>query len=221
MDNIDRKEFWDKKILNWENDKYNKKPLLKFVNFNHSVQERQRLTIQFLKNRLQGKVVFEGGCGSARLLESFRDFGIKKYIGVDISEAAINDAKTRAQKLGLDQIELIQGSLSELPPQKVDICFTNGVLDWMELDDINKFIQTVETKDFLHTYSEKRTSLAQWAHQAYVFCMYGYKTKKYVPQYYTQKTIEQFFQKTTDKKLNFYRSNDLTFSTFVANFNYE
>lgn len=186
-------EFWDKKILQWEVDKYSlRKPLLIDFDVNSSLKARMELARSILKKVAPGRTILELGCGSGLLAENCISFGAKKYVGVDISSIAIQSAKQKMQNSqASSQVEFINGSASEIPLLQADICFSLGLLDWLSLDEIAKLRKNVKCDFYFHTFSEKRKfSLSQIAHKLYVFLKYGHKNVGYVPKYHSADEIK-------------------------------
>lgn len=207
---IDRQQFWDRKILGWEADKYSqvKGPLCKIFDVNQSIKKRLDFAKKILAKVARDKIVLELGCGSGRLMEEVFKADAKKYIGVDISSVAINEAKAKAEKLGLTSItEFRVSDLSELDLSKVDLVFSLGLLDWLDLQELAEALKHVPCEYYFHSYSEKRPSLQQLAHRCYVYVLYGHKTKSYVPRYYSRKQMKELFQTIYGEPPKFFRPN--------------
>jgi len=193
---INRQRFWDNKILGWESDKYAspKGILARVFDVNRSLKKRQQITQNVLKQIVNNNTVLEIGCGTARLLPSIIEAGAAKYIGVDISEAAIKEARIKANDLGFgNKAEFHQFDVGALQVIDADICFSLGLLDWLELEEIGKMLSQISCRYYFHSFSERRRSLQQVIHQFYVHLMYGNKTKSYVPRYYSKEQVLDIF----------------------------
>ena len=208
---VDRRLFWDQKILGWETDKYSdlKGALSKIFDVNQSIKKRLDFAKQILAQAAKGKTVLELGCGSCRLLEDVFNADAKKYIGFEISSVAINEAKSNANKLGLTSTtEFHASDLSQLDLGSVDLTFSLGLLDWLNLTELAEALKNLTSEYYFHSYSEKRPfSLQQLAHRYYVHVLYGHKTKSYVPKYYLRQQMIELFQTAYGERPKFFRPN--------------
>ena len=203
-----KKNFWNKKILIWEKNKYTSK---KYLDVNSSVKNRQLLASYLLSQISNGKKVLELGCGSGKLWDSMCFTSFDKYIGVDFSDTAISTFQKKIDSVNNQKsVVFCQDCVSILKP--IDIVFSLGLLDWLSLDQIEKIAKNYKDKWFFHSFSEKRKSFSQILHKLYVFSNYGYKTS-YTPQYYKAETLQSLFS----SKTKIYRNPKLKFSTFIYN----
>lgn len=211
---FDASDFWDKKILQWETDKYSlgKEMPVKF-DVNSSLKSRMDLARSILKRVAPGRTIFELGCGSGLLAENCISFGAEKYTGIDISGVAIQSAVQRLQNsTASSKVEFIRGSITEIPVIKADICFSLGLLDWLRPDEITLLRKNVNCEFFFHTFSEKRNfSVSQLLHRLYVFLKYGYKNMSYVPKYHTADEIEKSLISDKTSRIRFLRRPELSF----------
>lgn len=185
-------KFWDKKILQWEKDKYSPKAVL-FINFdvNSSIKSRMQLARSILKKLVPGQAILELGCGSALLAEDILGFGAKKYVGVDISNVAVQAAKERLSHTEMGtKVEFLVSNISDILPMKTDICFSLGLFDWLSPGEIALIQQKIETRFYFHTFSERKNfSPSQLLHRIYVYLMYGHKNSSYVPKYHSASDV--------------------------------
>lgn len=70
------------------------------------------LNIAFVAGDVQGKTVFDLGCGSGRLAIGASLLGAAKAVGVDIDEASIKLAKENAEAAGVD-VEFVLGDIAD------------------------------------------------------------------------------------------------------------
>lgn len=207
-------EFWDKKILQWEADKYSLgKSLLINFDVNSSLKARMELARSILKKIAPGRTILELGCGTGLLAEHCISFGAKKYVGIDISNIAIQTAKLKLQNsAAFSKIEFIRGSASEIPLMHADVCFSLGLLDWLSLDEIEQLRKNVNCDFYFHTFSEKRIfSLSQIVHKLYVFLKYGYKNIAYIPKYHSADEIKTSLKSDSSPPPRLLRKRELSF----------
>jgi SAM-dependent methyltransferase len=212
---IDRKAFWDRKILQWERDKYDSR--LRAL-FNRPVSARLDLAERLMTQLAPGVSVLELGCGSARLLPALARCRPASYVGVDISGEAISEARRAASRLDLDfPVSFVEGGVEELEAREVDLCFSLGLLDWLSPEAAECMLKGVTCLRFFHTYSERRDTLSQRIHRLYAYLMYGHRTGSYVPQYMEWEAIEGLVQRATGVAPQSFRSRSLSFGTLVHN----
>jgi len=105
---MDLKDVWEKTFSTQEWGKYPAEPLIRFIAKNFYHRRRNQINI------------LEIGCGPGPNIWYFAREGFNAY-GIDISETAINKAKTRMKTEGLTA-ELYVGSIMKLP-------FNNDLFD--------------------------------------------------------------------------------------------
>ena len=177
MDNkIDiEKEFWDNKIIQWEDGRYLNKNNSFFEKlsdyFSSSLLFRRKKSLDFLKNlNVQNKIVYELGCGSGFLAKDILDLGASKYVGLDISSEAIDRAnKINANLIKNNKCIFFCGRPNDFLDIEYDILFSLGFIDWIydhEIDDLIKF--TNLEKPFFHSFSAlNKKSISQYFHRLY------------------------------------------------------
>lgn len=222
-----QKEFWDKKIINWEDGRYYKKNKFFFERisdyFSNSLYFRKQKAYEFLKKiQIKNKVVCEFGCGSGLTAKKIIKMRAKKYIGIDISSEAINRAKIINKKLiNKKKCYFYCGRVSDFRfYKKFDVFFSLGFIDWIsdkELKDINLLINL--NKPFFHSFSLlKKFNIIQYLHKLYVYFSYKRK-KKLAPLYRSKKNLKIIYKKLPI--LNFYTHKKLSFGCFLGNINFE
>ena len=138
---VDPKQFWEDKLLTWEQGRYGKpeRPLglLEWIANRSSMSLRYRVAItpELLKPFLAGKRVVELGCGSGLLAAKLIEYGAASYLGIDIAETAIR--KARESHGGRDaRIAFAVGGVADLQPLAADLVISLGLLDWLRDDEI-------------------------------------------------------------------------------------
>ncbi|MBI2339899.1 MAG: class I SAM-dependent methyltransferase [Deltaproteobacteria bacterium] len=218
MKDIERRQFWDEKILKWEGDKYDKVKMgvRRLLDVNQSLKARMDIASGVLKKIAKNRTILEIGCGTARLLPVLIGSGAKKYIGIDVSKVAIERARSRVKALGADSMaEFHQADAGSLQDTTTDICFSLGLLDWLDPDTISQMIRRIHCQYYLHSFSERRPSLKLLLHRLYVYCLYGRRTGSYRPRYYSSHQMVEIFQSCYGAPPQCYRSRRLSFGGFV------
>ena len=142
---FDKKKFWEKKILNWEDARYNKNLnklnyFEKFVNStNETLLFRLKITFEHLKPHFKNKKIVEIGCGSGLLAEKIIATGAESYTGYDFSENAVAKGNAIAKERNLDnKIKFFAKSVNELEILNADIIFSLGLTDWLNDKEIER-----------------------------------------------------------------------------------
>jgi ubiquinone/menaquinone biosynthesis C-methylase UbiE len=212
------KEFWEDKIIGWEKGRYIEQTdgglLERMANrSSSSLRFRLEASQEILRPFVANKRIVEIGCGSGQLAQSFMSMGAKNYLGYDIAENAIKQARENIRDEG---VTFKVASVHYLPVLDTDIVFSLGLLDW--LDDAGlKFLFKVSGRaDYFHSISEKRTSLFQMLHRFYVFVAYGHRTGAYIPRYYSTSQLEDMIHTHNPNQLQVHRDPRLSFGAFVT-----
>ena len=221
---FDTKEFWEEKILTWENGRYqetgSKAPsVIERVadRASESLRFRLSVTCQILSECVDGAHVLEIGCGSGLLARQLLEAGCASYQGIDVSERAIAMAKER--NAGSDwcgKMIFTTGTIDEMPDKQADLVFSLGLLDWLGEEEISKIFSRQGGARFLHSISERKFSLQQLIHRLYVQVSYGYRTNGYVPQYHSIAEIAA--HAASSDPIHVFRDRRLSFGALVANF---
>lgn len=221
------KEFWDKKIINWEDGRYFNKNKFFFEKisdfFSYSLHFRRQKSYEFLKKiGCKNKIICELGCGSGFLAKKIIKLGAKNYLGIDISSEAINRAKIINKKLiNKNKCFFYCGRINNFRfYKKVDIFFSLGFIDWISDKEL-KYMKDIIGFDkiFFHSFSLlKKINIIQFLHKAYVYFSYKRK-KKLSPIYRSKNNIIKIYK--NHSKLFFYSHKKLSFGCFFGNINFE
>jgi len=227
IDKIDNeKEFWDNKIIQWENGRYLKKNNSFFETFSDffssSLLHRRKKSIDFLQNiNLENKIVYELGCGSGFLAQKISEMGAKKYIGLDLSSVAIDRAnKINSELIKKNKCFFYCGRPSDFKNIEYDVIFSLGFIDWIYDNEIRELIKITDlNKPFFHSFSSlNKWSISQLLHKLYVYLSYK-KNKKLSPIYRSDENISYFFG--PEVKINFYSNKKLNFGKFFGNIEFK
>jgi len=189
MGKVDPKVFWDRKILQWEHDKYVKPPWGGLFDVNAALKGRMSVARGLLRHAT-GLSVVELGCGSGFLLPYLKEVKIRSYLGVDLSKVALEAARERAAGLDLDfHCEFVESPVQDFAIPPTDLCFSLGLLDWLSLEEAGLVLADNSPRYFFHSFSERQFALKRLVHQAYVFSFYGHKSGGYVPKYWRREDL--------------------------------
>jgi SAM-dependent methyltransferase len=217
---IDPKEFWETKLLGWEQGRYGSpdRPLgfLEWIANRSSASLRFRVSIvpELLKPFLLNKAVVELGCGSGIIAGKFLEYGAASYLGIDIAESAIE--KARARHASDARMRFQVGNVADLPQLSADLVVSLGLFDWLTDDEIAAVFRQSGKADFLHAIAERRPGIQQWLHRSYVQLAYGYRTDRYRPRYFTCDHVRSLSAAGASRPLYVYRNWRLSFGALLS-----
>ena len=220
---VDPKDFWENKIIGWEKGRYEDTQwsasfLERLANrSSNSLRFRLAITMELLSTFVRDKTIVEIGCGSGLLAGKLLDFGAKSYVGYDIAEIAIYNARALATSQGYaDRARFEVSSVSSLPPVEGDIVFSLGLLDWLTNEELDALFKASGKTDYFHAIAEKRGSITQLLHRLYVHIAYGHKTGSYVPRYFTIEQMQGMIRPYNDSAIHVFRDPRLSFGAILS-----
>jgi SAM-dependent methyltransferase len=220
---VDPKDFWEKKILTWEEGRYEPRKargtLLERIADASSASLRYRIKVgvELLEPHVKGRSVLEVGCGSGLVAQRFIDLGATSYHGIDIAEAAIEIANQRKKEQGWsDRVTFAVDTVKDMAPVKHDIVFSLGVLDWLTDPELEALFAKQGKADFLHAIAEKRASISQYLHRAYVHMSYGHRTGAYRPRYFLAAEIARLAARHRPGPFYAFRNPKLSFGALIS-----
>lgn len=217
----DPKAFWDNKILDWEATRYGGRlpNITEGVagSVSTSLRFRLRAALAILGPQVRGREVVELGCGSGLLAEALILAGATRYRGYDISEKAVTNATQRLHASAIaDRISFEARRTSDLGPQGQSLVLSLGLFDWLSPEEISHVLSMSHDGSYFHAVAERRWSLEQWIHRAYVHCAYGRRTGGYVPQYHTLEQMAGLLAGIGQPPPNIYRDRRMRFGIFIS-----
>lgn len=222
---VDPKAFWEQKILTWEEGRYEPRKarggILERIAdaSSRSLRFRIKVGVELIEPYIKGRSVLEIGCGSGLIAQRFIDLGATSYVGIDIAESAIAIANKRKAEQGWsDRITFKVDTVRDMPRVEQDVVFSLGVLDWLTDAELATMFEKQGKADFLHAIAEKRNSLSQFAHRAYVHVSYGHKTGAYVPRYFPASFIAGLAARHRSGPFYAYRDPRLSFGALISSF---
>ena len=217
------REFWDDKILGWETSRYGQVSdttgqLEKVARLSSdSVKRRLELSRKILAPNCIGKKLVEYGCGSARLAEPLIESGASSYFGFDLAPSAITSARQRiSNSPHANFIQLEATDIGTAAKVDADIVISLGLTDWLDSNQLEQLILLSQGRDFLHSFSERRSGLRQRMHRLYVHLAYGRKTSGYVPRYYVVDDIVAQLERGRSSPVSVVRLRELSFGVLVT-----
>jgi SAM-dependent methyltransferase len=169
-----------------------------------------------LAPHLPGRRLVELGCGSGLLAGRLISLGAAHYQGFDISEVAIARARDRQiMQPTATRIAFDVASVTELGPQGDSLVFSLGLFDWLTPDEIAHVFSIGRSGCYFHAVAERRRSVEQAIHRAYVDLSYGRRTG-YRPQYHSVTDINALLARAELPPTNVYRHARLRFGIFAT-----
>ncbi len=145
---ISKKDFWNTKILSWDQKSYQNKSLLNY-NLHYRMIETARLVSIAQKSSKKKLSILELGCGTGRLIDylNINDF---HYKGIDIAKSAILKAQQTYKK------DFEQADFKDINSlDKYDLIISLGFIDWIDKEDIEKLATLCKNKQFIHSFTNK------------------------------------------------------------------
>jgi SAM-dependent methyltransferase len=220
---VDPKAFWEEKLLTWEEGRYgprkSKGGLLERIAdaSSRSLRYRLKIGVELAAPFVKRRSVLEVGCGSGLVAQRFIDAGAARYVGIDIAESAIEIANQRKAEQGWsERITFRVDTIRDMPRVGEDFVFSLGVLDWLTDEELAILFEKQGKADFLHAIAEKRRSLSQYAHRAYVHVAYGRRTGAYRPRYFPAADIARLAARHRPGPFHVFRDPRLSFGALIA-----
>lgn len=182
MNNSERLEFWNRRILPW--DQFHYRSPFSFI------AQRERVAYSLLKKHVKSLRLLELGCGTGRLGPRLvQEAQAKSYLGVDLSDLAIQEAQKRPHPK--EEVQYLTASFDQIDPTQFDLVFSLGLFDWL-YEHEQQAIATLPIPRYLHSFSEVK----DWAwlnifHRSYSK-LYT-KQKSEFPRHQFAKDVQRLF----------------------------
>jgi 2-polyprenyl-3-methyl-5-hydroxy-6-metoxy-1,4-benzoquinol methylase len=221
------KDYWNRKIKIWSDTSYNREGKTRgilnkvFQILRKSIDERLQTALQILQPHIKGKSILDLGCGTGNLGFALMERGCSQYIGLDISEVAIEECRRKAASLGLnDKMIFICSNLFDddsLP--QADITTGLGLLDWLHPHDVERLISLMKNHRFLFSYSEQDNSLSEFIHRLYLVKRLQWKNTGVYAYHFKRQFIVNILKKNTMNNVTFMKNKKMRFGVIIHNLN--
>ncbi len=143
------KEFWEDKILPWEEARYSALGGLSPLSW--TVRRRLYKAVKMVHERMHRDCgILELACGSGHLAGYLRGH-CARYTGIDIASKAIEEARTR---LADPAFVFTDGDVFEVPWSPADLTIFLGLTDWLNPPDLHRLFQKIASPEILFSYTE-------------------------------------------------------------------
>jgi SAM-dependent methyltransferase len=178
MEPDEQRDFWERHIGSWSASAYQKKQGLPFIEriatpFRQHLRARRDLGVEIVAKSKAARVL-ELGCGTGEFAVALMQASpaLKGYMGVDISEAAIADARAHLQASGGSRIktEVRAAAVEDLDPARLnefDMVVGLGLLPYVTDSGFEKLSSICRGKKFLFDYHPREASLTNVLHFLY------------------------------------------------------
>lgn len=146
---MEEKKYWENKIIRWEKARYS--PWMRVSPFAWSVRSRlfAASEVIFQRARPDWKIL-ELGCGTGYLAQQLQPV-FRHYVGLDIAENAINEARTRFLR---SSYEFFTQDIRRGVLPKCDLAVFLGLTDWLSPDELQDLLKRLEARHLLFSFTD-------------------------------------------------------------------
>ncbi len=146
------KEFWEDKILPWEESRYSAIGGLSPLSW--TVRRRLFKAVGMVRERMdKDSRILELACGSGHFAGHLRG-ACSSYFGIDIASKAIEEARVRVPE---STFQFAAGDVLESPWPAADLTIFLGLTDWLNPPELNRLFQKITSPEILFSYTEAGT----------------------------------------------------------------
>ncbi|MCB0221008.1 MAG: class I SAM-dependent methyltransferase [Chrysiogenetes bacterium] len=214
-------EFWDNKILHWEDSAYGPVPAAPlarvFHNLRSSIRARLNLTAGILAPYLQSYTrVLDLGCGSGILGERLLGESPCRYEGIDLSGRACERARERLASFE-GRARITRAAALETPWPDADIVVALGLLDWLEASEIDALLARLSKHRFVFSFSEASPSLAARVHRLWLVRRTQIMGTPARAHHHSESYIREVLERHSCGPVRFVRDPAMRFGVLVTN----
>ena len=169
--------YWDNKILEWEKS-YFDNGLDTEPNFIEKIASkfrgpliiRKQNLISLISSNIKDLRICEFGCGTGDLSEILIQKGAASYVGIDISQSAVNFANNKFlknSKISFSKSDV--ADLNNIPD--ADLYFGLGFIDYLTLEENIKLFGYLNNKKFIFSFPEKKINIINILQEIYLRIM--------------------------------------------------
>ena len=202
--------FWKTALIRWEKSRYDG-----FFSrfFYASLWTRQQYIARVVSQLPTGTKIIELGCGTSRILELIQNREQIQYIGVDISEEAVVQARNTFRSI--KNAQWICASIEDLENIEADYAISAGLMDWITDNQLKSFLKNNNIKYHCHSFSIFDDSIRYYLHKIFTLLIRLGKNTLYKPRYYSEECMLSTFSSIQGFKI--YKNRKLSFGAFVHN----
>lgn len=218
------KKYWDDKIKIWSETSYEKNKKSSFITsifskLRKSIDARKETAVNVLEPYIKDKSILDIGCGVGVLGIDLLSKGCAKYIGLDISEIAVEEGRRRAEVAGLsDKMEFICSRLQDIEEfPNADITVALGLLDWITLSEVEGLIKKLKGRKILLTFSEQDNSLNEIIHRFYLVKRLQWKNKGVYAHHFYRSDVDAILKRNGFENIKYIKNNAMRFGVIFHN----
>jgi 2-polyprenyl-3-methyl-5-hydroxy-6-metoxy-1,4-benzoquinol methylase len=130
---------------------------------------RQHVAIEHVSPYIQGKHVVEIGCGSGRASRHLIERVAAPYIGIDLSQNAIDLARAKTEEAGLsDKVTYRRSGVIDLDTTQADFVISIGFMHWLTWEEVEHVFNSTNGNNFFHTITQSEYSFRQLLRHLYI-----------------------------------------------------
>jgi SAM-dependent methyltransferase len=175
MDPEQQKTYWDNRIVSWDSSIYGKQRPLPWIErlaspFRGNLRARRQYAVDLI-TRLAPASILEIGCGTGELAAGLPPGGpLRRYVGIDISPVAIDQARTRDYAHLKHLPEFVSSATRDLDPKAYagfDFVLMLGLMPYLTDDEFETAANLIRGKNFLFDYHHAGASPWNLMHWGY------------------------------------------------------
>lgn len=220
------REYWDKKIRIWSETSYEKTPQAGLSNkffskVRSSVDARMHTALEVFQPYVEGKTILDLGCGVGLLGFALIEMGCERYVGIDISQVAVDEAAAMARGKSLGgKMEFRCANLLSLESfPEADITVGLGMLDWFNLDDVERIIEKLRGRKIVLTFSEQDNSLSEIIHRFYLVKRLQWQNKGVYAYHFRRVEIDTLLARQGFENVKYIKNRQMRFGVLFHNLN--